>query len=299
MTPPGSALPTPGWSQTRRIGDAQVTTLTDGLFRLDGGSMFGSVPKVLWERVAPADAENRIQLRINPLLIELGGKNILVETGMWDRGGDKFDAIYAVERDETVFRGLRQRGLGPEDIDLVINTHLHFDHAGRNTGLTGEPTFPKARYVVQRQELHDALHPHERSQASYIPETFLPLHDAGLFEVVEGEGELLPGLSVLPLPGHNLGQQGVVLRRGGEVLVYVADLLATLAHAPYPYVMGFDLYPVTNLETRKRYLPQWFEEGALICPPHDPHAGFARLREGKKGGFVLEAEPRPDLDPGL
>lgn len=271
------------WLKHRRVGEADVYSLTDGQFRLDGGAMFGSVPKVLWERVAPADLDNRIRLRINPLLIRLGDQNILVETGMWDRGGPKFEDMYALERDETVFRGLREVGLDPEDIHLVINTHLHFDHCGRNTGLTGEPTFPNARYVVQRRELEDALHTHERSRASYIPETFMPILDAGLFEVVEGETELLPGLSVLPLPGHNLGQQGVVLRSGADTLVYCADLVPTLAHAPYPYIMGYDLYPVTTLETRKAYLPVWHEEGAVVCTPHDPDVAFARLVEGKRG----------------
>jgi glyoxylase-like metal-dependent hydrolase (beta-lactamase superfamily II) len=277
------------WTQHLRVGEADVYSLTDGRFRLDGGAMFGSVPKALWERVAPADEQNRIRLRVNPLLIRLGDQNILVETGFWDGGGEKFEGIYALDRDETVFRGLGGLGLLPADIDLVINTHLHFDHAGRNVTPAGDPTFPNARYVVQKQELHDARHTHERSRASYRPGYIDPLLDAGLFEVVDGEHELRPGLSVLPLPGHNLGQQGVVLRSGGQSLVYVADLIPTLAHTPYPYIMGYDLYPVTTLDTRKRYLPEWFEQGAVICTPHDPDVGFARLEEGKKGGFVAAA----------
>lgn len=274
------------WTQHLQIGEAAVFSLTDGQFRLDGGAMFGSVPKALWERVAPADEQNRIRLRVNPLLIRLGAENILVETGFWDGGGEKFEGLYALDRDETVFRGLDSVGLSPADIHLVINTHLHFDHAGRNVTPAGEPTFPNARYVVQKQELHDARHTHERSRASYVAAYTDPLLDAGLFEVVDGEHELRPGLSVLPLPGHNLGQQGVVLWSGGQTLVYAADLLPTLAHTPYPYIMGYDLYPVTTLETRKRYLPQWFEQGAVICTPHDPDVAFARLEEGKKGGFV-------------
>lgn len=276
------------WLTHQRVGKADVYSLTDGLFRLDGGGMFGSVPKVLWNQVAPADADNRIQLRINPLLIRLNGQNILIETGMWDRGGEKFDEMYAIERDETTFRGLGELGLEPDDIHYVINTHLHFDHCGRNTNLIGEPTFPNARYIVQRQELHDATHTHERSRASYVPETFVPIMEADLFDVVEGETEIVPGVTVLPLPGHNLGQQGVVLHSEGQTLVYTADLIATTAHAPYPYVMGFDLYPVTCLETRKKYLPQWHEQGATICTPHDPKVPFARLVEGKRG-YRLEA----------
>lgn len=277
------------WIKHLRVGEADVYSLTDGQFRLDGGAMFGSVPKVLWERVSPADDLNRIRLRINPLLIRLGGENILVETGFWDQGGEKFEGMYALDRDETVFRGLAEVGLTPDDISLVVNTHLHFDHAGRNVTPAGEPTFPNARYVVQAQELHDATHTHERSRASYVAAYIEPLRDAGLYEVVEGEHELRPGLSVLPLPGHNLGQQGAVLRSGGQTLVYAADLVPTLAHVPYPYIMGYDLYPVTTLETRKRYYGEWFESGAILCTPHDPDVAFARLEEGKKGGFVGRA----------
>ena len=265
-------------------------SLTDGQFRLDGGGMFGTVPRVMWEKVLPPDELNRVTLRINPLLIRLNGENILVETGMWDQGGEKFDTIYGVDRDETVFRGLAEVGLTPEDIHLVINTHLHFDHAGRNVTALGEPTFPNARYVVQAQELHDARHPHERSRASYIPGTFEPILDAGMFEVVDGEHELRPGLSLLPLPGHNLGQQGVVLRSGGETLVYTADLLPTTGHAPTAWVIGYDLYPVTNLENRKQYFGEWHEQNALICTPHDPHIPFARFQPGPKGGFVAVAD---------
>ncbi|GGM02173.1 MBL fold metallo-hydrolase [Deinococcus aerophilus] len=278
------------WTHHRRIGNIEVISLTDGRFRLDGGAMFGSVPKTLWERVAPADELNRIRLRINPLLIRLGGENILIETGFWDRGGEKFEAIYGLDRDETVFRGLEGVGLTPDDIHLVINTHLHFDHAGRNTTALNTPAFPNARYVVQRRELEDARNTHERSRASYVPDTFEPIADAGLFDVIDGEHELRPGLSVLPLPGHNLGQQGVVLRSAGQTLVYAADLIPMLAHAPTPYIMGYDLYPVTTLEMRKKYLPQWFEEGVVLCTPHDPETPFARLQANPKGGFVAVPE---------
>lgn len=251
--------------------------------------MFGVVPRALWSRVLPPDELNRVRLRMNPLLIQVHGKNVLVETGFWDRGGEKFESLYALDRDESVFSGLRAAGLEPDDVDVVINTHLHFDHCGRNTTLDGRPTFPNARYVVQAQELHDALHPHERNRASYVPETFVPILEAGLFDVVEGETEVLPGLSVVPLPGHNLGQQGVVLRSGGQLLVHPADLMPSLGHAPYAYVMGYDLYPVTCLETRKRWFPRWAQEGAIIAPPHDPLAPFGRLVPHEKGGFRGEA----------
>lgn len=267
------------WLKSKQIGEATVHSLTDGSFGLDGGAMFGTVPKALWHKLTPPDEHNRIRLRINPLLIQLGGENILLETGFWDQGGDKFERMFDLQRDESIFRGLEALNLAPADIDLVINTHLHFDHAGRNVTALGEPTFPNAKYVVQKQELHDARHAHERSRASYKAQYIEPIAEAGLFEVIDGEHELRQGLSVLPLPGHNLGQQGIVLSSGGQTLVYVADLIATTAHAPIPYVMGYDLYPVTTLETRKKYYPIWHEQGAIICPPHDPQFAFCQLQE--------------------
>jgi glyoxylase-like metal-dependent hydrolase (beta-lactamase superfamily II) len=276
------------WVKSLQIGDARVFSLTDGQFRLDGGAMFGTVPKALWERLMPPDAQNRIALRINPLLIQLHGKNILVETGMDDKSGEKFETMFAVTRDETVFDGLKHVGLEPDDIDLVINTHLHFDHAGRNTTLQDgqlEPTFKKARYIVSRQELQDATHTHERNRASYNAHNFVPILEAGLFDEYDGETELLPGLKLVPIPGHNLGQSAVVLEQGEQTLVYTADLLPTTHHVAYPYIMGYDLYPVTTLEVRKRYFPEWAQAGAIICPPHDPNHAWGRLKARDKGGF--------------
>lgn len=277
------------WVRHHRVGAADVYSLTDGRFRLDGGAMFGTVPRVLWERVAPPDEKNRIALRINPLLIRLNGKNVLVETGMDDKAGEKFDQIYAVDRDETVFDGLRAAGLEPRDVDIVINTHLHFDHAGRNTTPDFKPAFPRARYVVQAQELHDAQHTHERNRASYHAHNIEPILDAGLFDVVNGATEILPGLRVVPVPGHNLGQQAAVLESDDARLVFVADLMPTFAHAPYAYIMGYDLYPVTTLEVRKRLFPAWAEAGFIVCPPHDPAHAWGRFRPAERGGFTLEA----------
>jgi glyoxylase-like metal-dependent hydrolase (beta-lactamase superfamily II) len=275
------------WLKQQKIGAATVSSLTDGCFRLDGGAMFGTVPRVLWEKTCPPDEKNRIGLRINPLLIQLRGKNILVETGMDDKSGEKFEQMFAVSRDETVFGGLRQLGLTPDDIDLVINTHLHFDHAGRNTTALNTPTFAKARYIVSKQELIDATNTHERNRASYNAHNFAPILEAGLFDVFEGSAEVFPELSIFPLPGHNLGQCGVRLESEGQVLIYTADLLPTSHHVAYPYIMGYDLYPVTTLETRKTFFPQWASENALICPPHDPNHSWGRLETNPKGGFAF------------
>ncbi|WP_189002485.1 MBL fold metallo-hydrolase [Deinococcus roseus] len=275
------------WLKQHKIGGVQVTSLTDGHFRLDGGAMFGTVPKVLWNKLTPADDLNRIALRINPLLIQLQGKNILIETGMFE-GDAKFQGMFDLQRDSTVFEGLKAVGLDRTDIDLVVNTHLHFDHAGRNV-LEGKPAFPNARYLVQKQELQDAHHRHERNRASYYTEQYVePIEAAGLFDVLDGAAEILPGLSVVQIPGHNLGQQAVVLESEGEMLVYTADLLPTFIHAPYPYIMGYDLYPVTTLETRKKFFPEWFERGAVLAPPHDPEHAFGKLTENPKGGFLAK-----------
>jgi glyoxylase-like metal-dependent hydrolase (beta-lactamase superfamily II) len=273
------------WLKQQKIGAATVYSLTDGTFGLDGGAMFGTVPRVLWEKTCPPDEKNRIGLRINPLLIQLRGKNILVETGMDDKSGEKFETMFAVSKDETIFGGLRQLGLSPDDIDIVINTHLHFDHAGRNTTALHTPTFAKARYVVSEQELYDATHTHERNRASYNAHNFEPILEAGLFDTFSGSAEVFPELSIFLLPGHNLGQCGVRLESEGQVLIYTADLLPTSHHVAYPYIMGYDLYPVTTLETRKRFFPQWAAENALICPPHDPLVSWGRLEANAKGGF--------------
>ncbi len=276
------------WIKHLKIGRADAYSLTDGTFRLDGGSMFGTVPRVLWEKLNAPDASNRIALRINPMLIQLDGKNILIETGMDDKSGEKFEQQFAVDRDETVFGGLRSLGLEPSDVDIVINTHLHFDHAGRNTTMDLRPTFANARYVVQAQELHDATHTHERNRASYIAHNIAPVLEAGLFDALEGETEILPGLRVVPAPGHNLGQQAVILESEGAGLVYTADLLPTFDHAPFPYIMGFDLYPVTTLEVRKRLFPEWFERGFVIATPHDPRYSWGTFKLRERGGFELE-----------
>jgi len=269
-----------------KLGGFEVYFLEDARFRLDGGAMFGVVPKPLWSRVAEADAQNRIRLTIRPMLVRAGERWVLIETGMDDKQGAKHRKIYGIEAAGRLLEQLRALGLAPEDVDLVINTHLHFDHAGLNTiSRDGRivPLFTKARYLVQKQELYDATHVHERNRASYLLENVEPVAEAGLFEEVEGEVEVLPGLTLVPLPGHTLGQQGVVLRSEGRTLVYTADLMPTLAHAPLAYIMAYDLYPVTTLEVRKAFYPVWIEEGAYLSTPHDPTAALGRLVRDERG----------------
>jgi len=272
--------------QCLRLGEFEVYFLQDASFWLDGGAMFGVVPRVVWEKKTAPDEINRIPLVIRPMLVKGKRGWYLVETGMDDKQGEKHRRIYGIEHAGAVLQQLNELGLTPGDVGAVINTHLHFDHAGLNTiSREGKivPLFTKARYLVQKQELHDALNPHERNRASYLSENIVPVAEAGLFEEVEGEVELEPGLGLLPLPGHTLGQQGVVLESEGQTLVYTADLLPTLAHAPLAYIMSYDLYPVTTLQTRKRFYEEWLAADALIATPHDPQAPLARLAKTERG----------------
>lgn len=267
-----------------KLGAFQIDPLSDGTFRLDGGQMFGVVPKVLWEKRLPADERNRVRLGLTCLLIRTGKYNVLVETGI----GDKFDArhsdIYGVHHSSRLPDELATHGLKAEDIDIVINTHLHFDHCGWNTRREGNrlvASFPRARYFVQRAEWEHALHPTERDRASYMEEWFAPAEPQT--ELIEGACEIVPGIRVELAPGHVRDLQCVWVESEGERACFVSDLVPTHAHLPFPWIMAFDLYPMDTLASKKRLLPLLAEEGALIVFPHDPEAPWGKLidAEGK------------------
>jgi glyoxylase-like metal-dependent hydrolase (beta-lactamase superfamily II) len=279
-----------------KLGELELFVLNDGDIWLDGGSTFGVVPRVVWTRLTEPDEQNRIRLSMNPLLVRIAGAWVLVETGIDRKPGPKHREIYKLTQENPLLGQLASLGLEPEDIAWVINTHLHFDHAGLNTRLVGGrpvPTFPKARYIVQKQELEEATHPHERSRASYLPENIEPVLEAGLFELVEGETELLPGLRLVPVPGHTLGMQAVELESEGHRLAFTADLIPTLAQAPLPYIMAFDLYPMTTLETRKKMYARWLRGDYLLCFTHEPGYPLGKLVQNERG---YRAEPAPGLD---
>ena len=274
-----------------RLGDIEVHLLTDGTLRLDGGAMFGVVPKPLWERKAPADDRNRILLAMNILLIRAAGKWLLVETGAGDKWDAKLRNIYAIENSPSLIDRLTAEGVTPDKIDLVINTHLHFDHCGWNTRIVNGrivPTFPNARYVVQRPEYEHAMRPTERDRASFVPESFIPIEDAGQWQFVEGDVEILPGVELIVAPGHTRHMQCVRISGGGKTLFFIADLVPTSAHLPYPWVMGYDLYPLTTLENKKKWLPRAAREEWIVVFPHDAKTPAVRLhaRDNK-----LEPEP--------
>jgi glyoxylase-like metal-dependent hydrolase (beta-lactamase superfamily II) len=270
------------------VGEIEVRHIHGGIFYLDGGSMFGVVPKTMWEKKMPADERNRIPLAANSLLVRASGKNILVETGNGTKWDAKLRNIYGFADGDPYGDSLAKAGMKPEEIDLVINTHLHFDHAGGNTRLANGkliPAFPNAKYVVQRAELEHAMRPTERDRASYYADDFVPITEAGKWQFVEGDCEILPGVSVVKIPGHNLQIQGVQIRGGGKTLMMVADLVPTRHHLPLPWIIAYDLYPLTTLETKRKWIGEIARNGWIVAFGHDPDFPAGTLHE--QGGKVV------------
>ncbi len=271
-----------------RIGDITVDVLDAGPMSLDGGAMFGVVPRVLWEKKTPPDTLNRIRLSMNVLLVRTAGVNLLLDTGAGDKEDARFREQYSLEA-PSLDTALTAHGLRRDDVHIVVNTHLHFDHAGGNTvrDAAGKlhPAFPNARYLVQRREYEDALAAHERNRASYFPENYAPLAASGQLELVEGEREVVPGVWTYPLPGHTMGLQGLFMDSRRERALYLTDCVPTSHHVPMPWIMAYDLHPVVTLETKKRVLPEAAKEGWTLFFEHDPAVRAARLEEGKPGHY--------------
>jgi glyoxylase-like metal-dependent hydrolase (beta-lactamase superfamily II) len=275
-----------------KLGAFEIYPVSDGRFALDGGAMFGVVPKVLWEQCCPADEMNRIPLRITALLIRAHGKHILVDTGLGAKEDGKFERMFAVERTPTLHESLKRLGVHREDIDLVINTHLHFDHAGGNT-MKGEdgalrPAFPKARYAVQQGEFEDAAAANERTRASYRRDNFMPVTEHRQWEFLHGDTELVPGVTALVTAGHTRWHQSVKIESEGEVAFFLGDLLPTVSHLPLPYIMGYDLFPIQTLETKRWVLDRALEERWLLLFQHDPLIQGGYVRKDEQGKYSLQ-----------
>ena len=254
----------------------------DGELWLDGGAMFGVVPKPLWSKKAPADEQNRIRLSMNPLLI-FTDPLILIDSGVSNKSDEKMKDIYRIDGG-GLLGSLEELGVRPEDIGLVINTHLHFDHAGGNTWRFEDgilPTFPNARYLVQKAEWEDAMNPNERTKASYLRENLEPIKDR--IEVLEGEKEVVPGVKVIPTGGHTRGHQVVRIESQGMVGVYLGDLIPTTGHISLPYIMAYDLFPLETLKKKKKLLAQAAENNWTLFFEHDPKitSGRVKLVEGR------------------
>lgn len=264
-----------------RLGRFGIYPIRDGRFRLDGGAMFGIVPRVLWEKTNPPDDRNRIEMSLGVLLVEAHGKKILIDTGIGNKVDAKSKDIYAVDRNPPLEEELARRGVSPDDIDIVINTHLHFDHCGGNTRKSErgaiEPTFRKAKYFIQRGEYDFARTPNERTHGSYLAENYERLIATGQVELLDGDTEVLPGIHALVTPGHLMHHQSVVLESDGRKAIFWGDLIPTCTHVRYPYIMGYDLFPLLTLETKKRLLPRAHEEGWLLVFQHDPAIAIGKL----------------------
>lgn len=285
----------------RKIGDLTVHAIQAGGQKLDGGAMFGVVPKPLWERRIPADERNRIQLGMRCLLIEHQSGLILIDTGTGNKENEKFKDIYGIEnegaeRGTLLEDGLRELGVAPSDIGIVINTHLHFDHAGGNTRLRDdgslEISFPKARYFVKRGEYDYAMHPNERTAASYFDRNYTPLEAAGKLELIAREKDIVKGIRVIPTPGHTPFHQSVLIESAGERAFYLGDMIPTHAHLPLPWIMGYDVEPLVTLEAKRRILKQAVDEQWLLIFEHDAAVPWGRAEhDGKAYRLATPMEP--------
>ncbi len=289
-------IPTP-LHQSRRVGGLTIHALQAGGQQLDGGAMFGVVPKPLWERRIPADARNRIQLGMRCLLIEHGDGLVLVDTGVGNKETTRFHDIYGIENsgpaDGTMLEAaLAAAGFAPSDVSIVINTHLHFDHAGGNTRRdaagTIVPTFPNATYVVQQGELAYATHTNERTGASYFEQNWAPLVASGQLRLVEGALELVPGIVLRPTPGHTPHHQAVLVSDGGETAAFVADLIPTAAHLPLPWIMGYDVEPLVTLESKRALLHEATAGDWLLIFEHDATQAWGRAGHDGKAYTLVD-----------
>jgi len=277
------------------IGNIKVTLFDGGRLKLDGGAMFGIIPKVLWQKLSPPDDLNRIQLATTCLLIETAGRRVLVETGVGHKYSPKDRDIFGIGP-TWILDSLTAARVEPESIDTVVLTHLHFDHAGGATRLNENgqavPTFPRATYIVQRGEWDDAQNGYYVMNATYRSENLDPLAASGRLKLVEGEGEVAPGICVRPLPGHTRYQQAVIIRSGGRTALQPADLMPTAAHVGIRYNMAYDLLPYDNMQNKKQLLAEAVGGQYLLLLGQDPHHTAFAVRQTASERYELERAPQ-------
>jgi glyoxylase-like metal-dependent hydrolase (beta-lactamase superfamily II) len=277
------------------LGDLELTPLFDGFLRLDGGAMFGVVPKPLWEKRAPADERNRIRLAMRPLLVRGSTRALLIDAGIGGKMDPKSVDMYGIDRARNLDHTLAEAGLSADDVELVLASHLHFDHAGGFTDRAADgslvPHFRRAQYIARTGEWDDATHTHERNRASYCAENFVPLREAGVLDLVPGDGEIVPGVRVVRTGGHTMHHQIVVIESAGRTAVFAADLIPTKAHIDPPWIMGYDLYPMDTLAFKRTFVREAIDREYVIFFEHDPEiaAGYIRERDGRK--YVEPIQP--------
>jgi len=276
-----------------KIGPYEIFTLETGSVWLDGGAMFGVVPKVLWHKTNPADELNRIELAMRLLVIKSARHTILVDTGVGYKMNEKLSKIYNVDHHtHRLERSLAKHGLSTQDVTDVIITHMHFDHVGGATYYEGDTlklTFPNAMYYIQSEQWEWANHPSDKDRASYMPENFKPIEEAGRLMRLDGPKELFPGVEVLVMYGHTPGMQLPKISDGTSTLLYCADLMPTASHIPLPYIMSYDNHPLITLEEKKRILPKAVAENWILAFEHDPFRAAGTVEETEKG-FRLKEE---------
>jgi glyoxylase-like metal-dependent hydrolase (beta-lactamase superfamily II) len=289
--------------RTRPLGDLRIHALSAGMQWLDGGAMFGVVPKPLWERRIAADERNRIPLAMRCLLVETSDALVLIDNGAGNKEAAKFIDIFGIDNvaaDPALHatrleEALAAAGFAPGDVDVVIDTHLHFDHAGGNTRVNAdgvvELAFPRARYITQRGEFEWAHVRNERIQASYLPHNFDPVMAAGRLDLVDGDVEVVPGIRLLRTPGHTPHHQSVLIRSGGETACFLADVIPTSAHLPLPWIMGYDVEPLVTLESKRNLLERAREEQWLLIFEHDPTVAWGRLDAAEARPLLVAPEP--------
>jgi glyoxylase-like metal-dependent hydrolase (beta-lactamase superfamily II) len=273
------------------LGEFHLFPLVESYFRLDGGTLFGVVPKTLWEKEHVPDSSNRITLAVRTILLKTPDKIYLIDTGIGDDLPPRWREIYAVERQTSLEQLLSEHGVAPDQVDGVILTHLHFDHVGGATRHDNRgdlvPTFSRAVHYIQKGELEEALHPNERTKASYLKEDIIPLLEKGLVQQVEGDYQVADGVKLIVTGGHTRYHQTVLLENQDQAFMYLADLVPTASHLPMPYIMGLDQFPMDTLAAKKKLLPQAFSEGWIVGFDHDPKLALARLRQ-EEGRYKAE-----------
>jgi glyoxylase-like metal-dependent hydrolase (beta-lactamase superfamily II) len=278
------------------LGDFELTPLLDGYFRLDGGAMFGVVPKTLWQKRAEPDERNRITMAMRPLLVRpstgsgQAGPLMIIDAGCGDKMDAKSADIYGFDRRENLDVTMARAGVRAEDIEIVLASHLHFDHAGgftaRDASGLVSPRFPNARYLANQGEWDDATRPHERNRASYFAENYVPLRDAGVLDLLPDNHVVAPGIRVQRTGGHTRFHQIVYLESGGKTAVFAADLMPTAAHVDVPWIMAYDLYPMETLEFKRTFVREAIEREYIIFFEHDPQVAAGYIRQKDRRLYV-------------
>ncbi|MEW6507846.1 MAG: MBL fold metallo-hydrolase [Bacteroidota bacterium] len=275
-----------------KIGKYKLTAIDTVTFGLDGGAMFGIIPKPLWQKYNPADDQNRVTLGARSLLLENGKRKILIDTGIGEYWDDKFKSIYRFGRIEnTLLVSLQKMNIGKDEITDVILTHLHFDHTGGSTSLVSGkwgPTFTNAKYYVQEEHYNWAVNPSDRDRASFVQNRFVPLLEHGVLHLVEKDYKIDDEFTFKIINGHTFAQQMIKISDGSSTLLYCGDLLPFSSHIPLPYIMGFDLQPLVTLQEKKDLYPQAIEENWILFFEHDPEVAAATITKNDKGFFIKD-----------